>query len=143
MTPIVYTPHRCTPNEAPDVAALAADELDGVVWQCPDCHAYWEADVVRVAGGWSRVTWDCLGRPSERAFRSELDATLNKAKATAPAASTVVTRVPPYLLAVLDAWRVPGPCPAMHEAAKLEVRRAFPFLAARLDAACARKADQP
>ncbi len=38
--------------------------------------------------------------------------------------------------AVLDAWRIPGPCPEMHKAAKREVRKVFPYLAERLDEAC-------
>ena len=87
--------------------------VTGTLWQCPDCDKVWELNYIA-----SRDT-------SIRAREWSLKKDPRRDSALAAAAE-----------AVLDAWRVPGPFPAMHEAAKREVRKSFPYLAARLDEAC-------
>ncbi|MDO4920069.1 hypothetical protein [Kocuria sp.] len=51
-------------------------------------------------------------------------------------AGSAPSGLPASVVAVLDAWRVPGPQTVLHGAAKNQVWKAFPFLAARLDQAC-------
>lgn len=83
MSPIIYTPHRCAPSEAPDLASLSNDEVEGVIWQCPECQAYWEADVAKaITGEVLSFMWVCVGSPREQARRREIKAALNGTAST-------------------------------------------------------------
>ena len=115
MSPIIYAPHDC---EKPGNFAPR-----GTLWQCSECGLIWELDADTMATG-ERLKWWAIEGPRR-------DIALGAARARA-----VRPEMPAAAEAVLDAWRVPGPCPEMHEAAKREVRKVFPYLAARLDEAC-------
>ena len=89
MSPIIYTRHRCDPKKDPEVAAMKRDESEGVLWQCPDCHAYWETEARKSSDGQVLgYLWVCLGRPREQALLREVQAALDDtAPATTPMAS--------------------------------------------------------
>lgn len=91
MSPIIYARHRCAPAEDPDVAAMGRDEAEGVMWQCPECDAYWETEVTKgINGQVLSFAWACTGRPSEQAQLREVEAALEGA-ATATASTPTVT----------------------------------------------------
>lgn len=104
MSPIIYTPHRCAPSENPDLAALSNDEVEGVIWQCPECQAYWEADV-RTASHGKVVSfvWVCVGSPRQEAQRREIEAAL---KGTAGTPTPTVT--PDMVELVLNEYKEHG-----------------------------------
>ena len=82
MSPIIYTRHRCAPAEDPEVAAIGRDEAEGVMWQCPECDAYWETEVKKAINGQVlSFAWVCMGRPREQAHVREVEAALEGAAA--------------------------------------------------------------
>lgn len=86
MSPIIYTRHRCDPKKDPEVAAMKRDESEGVMWQCPDCLAYWETSVRKTGDGQVlSFVWECIGRPREQTILREVQAALDD---TAPATNT-------------------------------------------------------
>lgn len=98
MSPIIYARHRCAPAEDPDVAAMGRDEAEGVMWQCPECDAYWETEVTKAINGQVlRFAWACMGRPREQAQLREVEAALN------PTATTP-TVTPDMVQLVLDTY---------------------------------------
>lgn len=100
MSPIIYTPHRCAPSEDPDLAALSNDEVEGVIWQCPECQAYWEADVAKaITGKVVSFVWVCVGSPRQEAQRREIEAAL---KGTASTPTPTVT--PHMVQLVVDTY---------------------------------------
>ena len=101
MSPIIYTPHRCAPSENPDLAALSNDEVEGVIWQCPECQAYWEADVRKAPNGKVvSFVWVCVGSPRQEAQRREIEAAL---KGTASTPTPTVT--PGMVQLAIDTYR--------------------------------------
>lgn len=123
MSPIIYTPHQC---EKPSV------ELPGTLWQCSECGLIWELDSDTTETG-KRLKWWAIERPRRDIA---LGAARARAAQTEMSTTPALPKLPAAAEAVLDAWRVPGRSPATHEAAKREVRKSFPYLAARLDEAC-------
>ena len=108
----------------------------GIVQLVLDTYAEHEDYVIR-GGTWFCSQCDAPVHPYELSPEAHarnmaaavLEAALDK---TTPAPSVL----PASVVAVLDAWRVPGDAPAVHEQSKNLVWKAFPFLAARLDQAC-------
>lgn len=98
MSPIIYARHRCAPAEDPDIVAMGRDEADGVMWQCPECDAYWETEVTKATNGQVlRFAWVCMGRPREQAQLREVEAAFN------PTATTP-TVTPHMVQLVLDTY---------------------------------------
>lgn len=92
MSPIIYTPHRCTPAEDPDVVAMSDKDLEGATWRCPDCDAYWEPKIGMAFNGVVRdFSWTCTGRPREQAHLREVEAALEGA--ATPSVPTVTDRM--------------------------------------------------
>lgn len=104
--------------------------VTGTLWQCRDCRRIWKLYSVSIAGvPKTAMKWGLEADPRmEKILRGH---TRNQ-----PTTPTITPGMVQSAEAVLDAWRIPGTCPEMHEAAKREVRKAFPYLAARLDEAC-------
>lgn len=87
MSPIIYTRHHCNPDEDPAVIAMAEDpeviamdrtNVLRVLWQCPDCQAYWRTEATRThIGKVVSFVWSCIGRPKETAILREVENSLN------------------------------------------------------------------
>ena len=93
MSPIIYTRHRCTPSEDPEISEMNKEDLEGTIWQCPECGAYWEALLSRNHhGDILSLQWSCHVRPREEATLRKIGNDLNGTTAALNITPDMVSR---------------------------------------------------